>query len=793
VNITTTAGDLLVAFCRESSSGTDNFSVTDSAGQTWTQTTSGYKNEGTSGPRSGMFYVANSAAVTSVTVNYTTPGGVTKPGIMVFEISGAASSGVADGSVNNGTAASTTTSTSGSLTTSNANDMLILATDTSGDETGWTAGAGYTIPNNSVRTGSSGSNVRMAMQYQVVASPQTNASAAMTYANSNWNGNIFAAFKGGTSTSGPPASLTPTSLTFASQTVSSTSAAQAVALQNGTSSPLSISSIGFTGANSGDFAQTNNCGASLAAGASCSIDVTFTPTAVGTRTATLTVTDTASNSPQTASVTGTGAGLPGLSPSPVPDFGNQNVGATSAAQAVTLSNPRSAERRVANNGFTGTNPGDFGQTNNCPLSPSTLAANGSCTINVTFTPTATGSRSATLTVTDDASTSPQTAGVSGTGVSLPALSPSPVPDFGNQNVGTTSAAQAVTLSNPTATALTITSIGFTGTNPGDFGQTNNCPLSPSTLAANGTCTINVTFTPTATGARSATLNVTDNASNSPQTSGVSGTGTSPPSLSPTSLTFGNQNVGATSAAQAVTLSNPSGAALTITSIGFTGTNPGDFGQTNTCPLSPSTLAVNATCTINVTFTPTVTGSRSATLTVTDNASNSPQTAGVSGTGIAPPSLSPASLNFGNQSVGLTSAAPATGSRSATLTVTDNASNSPQTAGVSGTGAAPTAILSPTSLSFSRQNANTTSPPKTVTLSNAGNAPLTINSITITGTNANNFALTSASTRPLGGGTLNAQTNCTLSATFTPTSNGSKAASVPVTDNANGVSGRQAQV
>src|SRR5207244_13080345 len=81
VNVTTNPGDLLVAFCRESSNGTDNFTVTDSAGQTWTQTSSGYKNESTTGPRSGMFYVANSAAVTSVRVNYATAGGVIKPGI----------------------------------------------------------------------------------------------------------------------------------------------------------------------------------------------------------------------------------------------------------------------------------------------------------------------------------------------------------------------------------------------------------------------------------------------------------------------------------------------------------------------------------------------------------------------------------------------------------------------------------------------------------------------------------------------------------------------------------------
>src|SRR5207249_1810839 len=356
------------------------------------------------------------------------------------------------------------------------------------------------------------------------------------------------------------------SLTFASQAVNSRSAAQAVALENGTSSALSITSIAFTGTNSGDFAQTNNCGASLAAGASCSIDVTFTPTAIGARSATLTVTDYASSTPQTASVTATGAGLPGLSPSPVPDFGNQGVGITSTAKAVTLSNPSGVALTITSIGFTGTNPGDFGQTNNCPISPSTLAASGTCTINVTFTPTAIGSRSATLTVTDNASNSPQTAGVSGTGASLPGLSPSPVPDFGNQNVGTPSAAKAVTLSNPGSTALSITSIGFTGTNPGDFGQSNNCPLSPSTLAANGTCTINVTFTPTATGARSATLTVTDNASNSPQTAGVSGTGVGPTAtLSPTSLTFSNQNVNTTSAPKTVTLSNTGNAPLTINS------------------------------------------------------------------------------------------------------------------------------------------------------------------------------------------------------------------------------------
>ena len=97
--------------------------------------------------------------------------------------------------MNGGTASGTTTSTSGSLTTTNANDILIFAADASGNETGWTPGTGYAIPTNKLAIGASGSNVRMAMQVAVVSSVQTNTTTGMSYANSNWNGNIFAAFK----------------------------------------------------------------------------------------------------------------------------------------------------------------------------------------------------------------------------------------------------------------------------------------------------------------------------------------------------------------------------------------------------------------------------------------------------------------------------------------------------------------------------------------------------------------------------------------------------------------------
>src|SRR5207245_2478470 len=139
-------------------------------------------------------------------------------------------------------------------------------------------------------------------------------------------------------------------------------------------------------------------------------------------------TDNATNSPQTASLSGTGAGLPSLSPSPVPDFGQQRSDAR-PVEAVTLTNSQSTALTITSIAITGTNGGDFAQTNNCGAS---VAAGANCTINVTFTPTARGTRSGALTVTDNATNSPQTASLSGTGAGLPSLSPSPVPDFGNQ-------------------------------------------------------------------------------------------------------------------------------------------------------------------------------------------------------------------------------------------------------------------------------------------------------------------------------------------------------------------------
>ena len=437
--------------------------------------------------------------------------------------------------------------------------------------------------------------------------------------------------------------LAPTAIDFGNQLIGTTSSAQNATLTNSGTAPLTISSIGVSGPNAGDFAQTNTCPlapSTLAVGASCTISATFAPTTTGGRAASISIADDAPGTPHSVALSGTGvAAAPAVTLAPASlGFGQQPVGTSSSPQDVTLTNSGTAALTITSVGIDGANTGDFSQTNACPLAPSTLAAGASCTISVTFGPTAAGARSASLSVADDATGSPHTVALSGTGtVSGVTLTPGSL-TFGNQLVGTSSAAQSSTLLNSGNAPLVITSIGVSGANAGDFVQLSNCPLSPSTLAPGASCTISATFSPTAAGTRTASVTITDNAPGSPHAVALSGTGVLPApavTFSPTSLGFGNRLIGTTSPAQSVTLTNSGTGALTINSIGLTGTNAGDFAQTNTCPVAPSTLAAGASCTISATFSPTGSGARSAAVSVSDNAPGTPHTVALSGTGLTP--------------------------------------------------------------------------------------------------------------------------------------------------------------
>jgi hypothetical protein len=189
---------------------------------------------------------------------------------------------------------------------------------------------------------------------------------------------------------------------------------------------------------------------------------------------------------------------------------------TSAAKTVTLTNLATTSLTITAIAITGTNAANFAQTHTCV---STLAAGASCTISIKFKPTASGTRTAALSITDNAAGSPQKVPLSGIGTTAK-LSPTSV-NFGSVTVGMTSAAKTVTLTNVGTTTLTITGIAITGTNAGDFSQTHTCG---SSLAAGVSCTISIKFKPSATGARSAVLAVSDNAAGSPQKVTLSGTG-----------------------------------------------------------------------------------------------------------------------------------------------------------------------------------------------------------------------------------------------------------------------------
>jgi hypothetical protein len=264
------------------------------------------------------------------------------------------------------------------------------------------------------------------------------------------------------------------------------------------------------------------------------------------------------------------------------------------------------------------NRGDFSQTNNCP---SSLPPNNSCQINVTFNPSATGTRNAAVSITDDAPGSPQSVPLTGVGV-LPAVTFSRKSvTFATQLVFTTSKAQPVKLTNTGAGILIITKISVTG----PFQQTNNCP---SSLNPKANCTINVKFHPTTKDVLHGTLSVSDNAPGSPQKVPLTGTGTVV-QLAPTTLNFGTQPVGTRSLNKKITLTNKGDSAVKITIILIRGADAGDFAETNNCGKS---VASGASCFIKVTFKPLVKGKRTADISVYDNGGGSPQKVGLIGTG-----------------------------------------------------------------------------------------------------------------------------------------------------------------
>ncbi|MCU1243453.1 MAG: hypothetical protein JWO71_4179 [Candidatus Acidoferrum typicum] len=303
-------------------------------------------------------------------------------------------------------------------------------------------------------------------------------------------------------------------------------------------------------------------------------------------------------------------------------------------------------------------------------------------------------------------------------------------DFASVTVGQSSGSKLLTLTNTGGQALGLTSISVTGSNPADFVATPNCSL-PTVLSPNATCTISLVFSPSATGARQASLAAADNAPGSPQLVPLSGIGAAPlpaVTLVPGSLTFATTTQGSTSTAQTITVTSVGPGSLHVSSVLPGGANPADFQLSNACS---GAYPAGATCSVAVTFSPLGAGQRSATITINDDAPDSPQSVQLMGTGATPP--------------------PGT----------------------------PIVKLTPTSISFGTVTQGAAVGAQIVTLTNSGTGPLHIASLALGGTNSSDFNITNNCTAAAyaTGGT------CTIAVSVSPVAIGARSALITITDDA----------
>ena len=422
-----------------------------------------------------------------------------------------------------------------------------------------------------------------------------------------------------------------------------------------------------------------------------------------------------------------------LSPSALV-FPDRPVGARSEAQAVTLTNTGDQPLTISTFRLNGPDAADFGLGAICPVNPDQLQPGASCTIYVSFTADSPGAKSATLSIGDDAPSSPQTVELSGSGNAAsggtPAATVSPgILAYGDEVVDVRSGAQAVTLTNSGTGPLSISTFRITGPDAVDFAQGADCPVSPSSLPAGSSCAIYVSFVPDSAGWKSANLVIGDDAPGGSQTVALTGRGSlgaAEAAVSPGSLPFADRMVGTTSEAQAVTLRNTGAEPLAIFTFRLNGQDTADFAQGADCPVSPDTLAVGAACTIYVSFTPHSGGLKSASLVIGDSAPSSPQAVLLTGRGLSAPVVS----------------------------------------------------LAPSALSFRSQTLGTASPTQSISLSNTGGGPLVLGSVGVSGPGAADFSQTNNCPA-----SLNAGASCSVSVTFAPSAQGPRSAALSLSDNA----------
>lgn len=425
-------------------------------------------------------------------------------------------------------------------------------------------------------------------------------------------------------TPAPLVSLSQASLGFGTVTIGTVSVPRNVVLTNDGTAPMAVTSIASSSA---EYPATHDCPATLAVGTSCLITVSFKPAAAVSAEA-LVITTDALSSPNSIVVTGEGT-TQALSvvawqgTATTLNFASTVAGETAASQTLTLENKGPGAVSITTLGLAGAAASSYAiaSTSTCKLGQS-LAVNGTCTVTLNFVPASAGKLVATLQVATTG-TVPGDITLSGTG----AAKPTPAGQIGvsaatldftgtSVAVGSTSAAQVVTVRNSGTGAAALTGIQVTGPFAIKPGASGACPTGASSLAAGASCQVSVVFSPVANGTVDGRLTIGGMA---PVTVDLKGL-----SLVPNGgmLTAGSTLIdfrdaptplGQKSAEKTVTLSNGPVATVTVTKAETTGPFA-IAGNTCTTP-----VAVNGRCTIGVTFSPTAAGAATGVLSVTTGA------------------------------------------------------------------------------------------------------------------------------------------------------------------------------
>ncbi|HMG86399.1 MAG TPA: choice-of-anchor D domain-containing protein [Terracidiphilus sp.] len=447
------------------------------------------------------------------------------------------------------------------------------------------------------------------------------------------------------------ASAQPDSLTFASQTVGTASNAQTITLTNSGGIALAVTSISA----SASFNETDNCvNVAVNAGASCAVQVTSEPGQTGSIAGQLTIN---ANIPggQT-SIPLSGAGLSTRLVTALPamlNFGRVQVGATSSSLAVTVEN--SSGSAIPLSSVAATVPFAVA-SNSCG---SSLVANSDCAISVTFTPTQVGAVTGSLVLFDGAGS--QAVALNGTGASAASDVLYPLSlTFPAIATGEQSNAQTATLTNNGD--LPLNSIDVT-VNAG-YQQSNTCGTS---LSGHASCAISVLFAPNSTGSITGNLEVSDAIRT--QSIALSGTGLLPPAIgvNPTQLTFPSQPIAQAGPPLTLTISNTGGAPMSSIAFQITGSSASSFTWgANGCG---ATLNSEASCAVQIAFSPASAGQLTATLIVTSSTRGViPVQVPLRGIGQAPSGITviPEHLSFTEPTLGQPSAAQ-------TVTITNSSS------------------------------------------------------------------------------------------------------------------------